>query len=139
MSGKKVKLGRVISIAARRDEQEFVRRVGGLMEQRAATRRVASRSRRSAAAWAGLVVIVAIAIALLFSSCAELRSGWVKVDFVEGRIPHVGVCVFEQVKTDVNPANDEVTGVCRSLEGTRRALEQREQERHQAPQRSDEL
>lgn len=62
---------------------------------------------------------------LLLASCAELRSGWVKVDFMEGHPSEYLVCHLQM-------KDGEMFARCVSLE----TVEAEVQKRHETEQRS---
>lgn len=51
-------------------------------------------------------------------SCASLRSGWVQVDFVEGRVSEYVVC-----QTRINKDGD-ITAKCVSMESVARKMKE---------------
>ena len=59
-----------------------------------------------------------LALIFLLSSCAELRTGWVKVDFMEGHPSEYIVCHL--VSKD-----GEMTAKCVSMETVEREMERR--------------
>jgi hypothetical protein len=56
--------------------------------------------------------------ALLLTSCAELRSGWVHVEFEGGKMESVMVCTFENQR---NPRDGEaeIVSECRGVKSGR--------------------
>jgi hypothetical protein len=67
---------------------------------------------------------------LLLASCAELRKGWVRVDFVDGSVPKVGVCAFHvKVGPGVGVSSD-IEAECRSVQAVRKQLEENQKSEH---------
>ena len=64
-----------------------------------------------------VISIVALS-AVSLSSCAELRKGWVKVDFVEGHPSEMVVCQIDIKK-------DDMEGKCVSLDTVERQMRAR--------------
>ena len=62
---------------------------------------------------------------ILLASCSSLRAGWVKVDFLEGKISPVMVCQMR-----VGPEGD-VEGKCVSLEAGLAAQQEREKQKEE--------
>ena len=62
---------------------------------------------------------------ILLASCSSLRAGWVKVDFLEGKISPVMVCLMR-----VGPEGD-VEGKCVSLEAVLAAQQEREKQKEE--------
>ena len=62
---------------------------------------------------------------ILLASCSSLRAGWVKVDFLEGKISPVMVCQMR-----VGPEGD-VEGKCVSLEAVLAAQQEREKQKEE--------
>ena len=66
--------------------------------------------------------IIAV-VAIAFSSCSySLRKGWVKTDFLDGKIPRVAVCTF-QITLD-----GDIEAICRNPESTKKLLEEHPEE-----------
>ena len=60
---------------------------------------------------------IVAAIALSLTGCAELRRGWVRVDFIEGHVAPEMVCSMW-----VNP-NADIEAKCASLKAVQEELE----------------
>ena len=58
---------------------------------------------------------------ILLASCSSLRAGWVKVDFLEGKISPVMVCQMR-----VGPEGD-VEGKCISLEAVEAEIKEQQE------------
>lgn len=61
-------------------------------------------------------------LSLLSGSCAHLREGWVKVDFIEGEPSPIMLCKMELKK-------DDLTATCASLEAIREEMKRQEREK----------
>jgi hypothetical protein len=62
---------------------------------------------------------------LLLLSCASLNAGWVKVDFVEGRVPDMMVC-----QNKINSAGD-IEAKCVSLDAVEREMKAKKQKENE--------
>lgn len=65
-----------------------------------------------------------LALLLLLSSCVELRSGWVKVDFMEGHPSEYVVCHLQS-------KDGEMSARCVSLETVEAEVQRKQQKEHQ--------
>lgn len=67
-------------------------------------------------------ILSLLVVALVAGSCAHLREGWVKVDFIEGEPSPIMLCKMELVKGDL-------TAKCASLEAIREEMKRQEREK----------
>lgn len=68
------------------------------------------------------VLATLVFLPLFAGSCAHLREGWVKVDFIEGEPSPIMLCKMELVK-------DDLTAKCASLEAIREEMKRQEREK----------
>ena len=64
-----------------------------------------------------------LVVSFVAGSCAHLREGWVKVDFIEGEPSPVMLCKMELKKNDL-------TATCASLEAIREEMRRQEREKN---------